>query len=304
MAGRRIRSVKPEILDDEVVAALPHLEFRLFVSLIVLADDYGNMRGTAAHIKGAALWGARDSVPQVQAALDHMAAPGVDLIRLYEVRGQSYIHIRGWAKHQKVKNPGRPGVPGPGDDVLDNEDTGGSGVFSVEPTETVPGPSADPPETRSTDLDLDLDLDHRSGSEKPAEPPRALALALISPEPPAPPKPDLVAVLWAEQERLRAAARPGLRGLALTASARKAISGLLANGFTVDDLRACVEAYGAEAKGTGSTQYLDGVTNWRPDNVTRTLGRIGAGSRPREGPSGSPRGPHQPEPTKPRRILS
>ncbi len=110
MAGR-IRSIKPEILDDEVVAALPHLEFRLFVSMFVMADDYGNLGGVAARVKGTALWGATDSVDRVKAALEHMAEVG--LIEIYRVRGQAFIHLSGWAKHQKVDKPGKPIYPGP-----------------------------------------------------------------------------------------------------------------------------------------------------------------------------------------------
>jgi hypothetical protein len=31
----------------------------------------------------------------------------------YEVRGQSYFHIRNWSSHQRVDKPGKPRVPGP-----------------------------------------------------------------------------------------------------------------------------------------------------------------------------------------------
>lgn len=110
MAGR-IRSIKPEILDDEVVAALPHLEFRLFVSMFVMADDYGNLGGIAARVKGTALWGTEDSVDKVKTALEHMAEVG--LIEIYRVRGQAFIHLSGWSKHQKVDKPGRPIYPSP-----------------------------------------------------------------------------------------------------------------------------------------------------------------------------------------------
>lgn len=42
MAGR-IRSIKPEILDDEKCASLSHLE---------IADDYGNLRGDPDYVRG------------------------------------------------------------------------------------------------------------------------------------------------------------------------------------------------------------------------------------------------------------
>ena len=43
MSGR-IRTIKPELLDDAVTAGLSDMAFRLFVSSIVLADDYGRLR--------------------------------------------------------------------------------------------------------------------------------------------------------------------------------------------------------------------------------------------------------------------
>lgn len=90
------------------------------------------------------------------------------------------------------------------------------------------------------------------------------------------PKADPVADLWAEQERLRKEALPRSIGLDLTADRRKRIGALLKSGHTVEALTACLRAYAAEAKASGDGQWFDGVSNWRPDNVTRTLGKIGS----------------------------
>lgn len=106
----RIRTIKPEILDDEVVAALPHLEWRLFVSMITMADDYGNLRGVVAKVRAAVLWSSNDDEDATREALARLSR--ASLIEFYSVRGQSYIHIRGWSKHQKVDHPGKPVVPG------------------------------------------------------------------------------------------------------------------------------------------------------------------------------------------------
>lgn len=110
MAGR-IRSIKPEILEDEKTAALSHLAWRLFVSLWLIADDYGNLRGDPTYIMGQALWAAGETRKTVSQAIDELAAVG--LIVRYTVRGQSYANIAGWAKHQKVTHIGKPRVPGP-----------------------------------------------------------------------------------------------------------------------------------------------------------------------------------------------
>lgn len=102
-------------------------------------------------------------------------------------------------------------------------------------------------------------------------------LALFGDDPP-PAKPDPIADLWAEQERLRAEVIPGSRALDLTADRRKRIAGLLKSGHTAEALRSCLTAYADEIRNGGDSQWFNGESNWRPDNVARTLGRIG--SRP------------------------
>src|SRR6188474_138020 len=109
MAGR-IRSIKPEILDDSKCAALTHLEFRLFVGSWLIADDYGNLRGDPDYIRGQIVWGASESRETVAKALETLA--GVTLLVPYAVRGQPYLHIAGWDKHQKLDRPGKARMPG------------------------------------------------------------------------------------------------------------------------------------------------------------------------------------------------
>lgn len=104
----RIRSIKPELLEDERTARLSHVEWRLFVSLLLLSDDYGNLRAAPERIHGAALWAhPREDLAK---ALDGLVT--ASLVVLYVVGGQSYAHINGWEKHQKVDHPGKPLCPG------------------------------------------------------------------------------------------------------------------------------------------------------------------------------------------------
>jgi hypothetical protein len=105
----RIRSIKPELLEDEKAAGLNHLEWRVFVSLFLLADDYGNFRAAPGRVSGAALWSHPGE--NVGAVLEHLRTVG--LIRLYSVDGQLYGHLNGWEKHQKVDHPGKPSCPFP-----------------------------------------------------------------------------------------------------------------------------------------------------------------------------------------------
>lgn len=91
---------------------------------------------------------------------------------------------------------------------------------------------------------------------------------------PSEPKSDRVADLWAEQERLRAESLPGCRSLSLTKDRRKLVQAALRAGYSEDDLRASLAAYAAEANRSGSLEWFNGETNWRPANIARTLGRL------------------------------
>jgi len=104
----RIRTLKPEILEDERTSGLSDSSFRLFVSMVILADDYGNVRGNEQWLRGV-IWWAHKSSPRISASLRELQ--GSLLIDLYTVRGEVYCHIKGWDKHQRVDNAGKPRVP-------------------------------------------------------------------------------------------------------------------------------------------------------------------------------------------------
>lgn len=117
MAGR-IRTIKPELLEDDVTASLSHEAWRLFVSLLIIADDYGNFRANPKYLEGQAFW-ARESGASVSRIILELVESG--LLTTYTVRGQQYGAIAGWSKHQRVDKPGRPRVPGPQDtDIVDD----------------------------------------------------------------------------------------------------------------------------------------------------------------------------------------
>ncbi len=143
----RIRTIKPELLEDEKVAALSHLEWRLFVSCLLLADDYGNFRAAPARIHGSALW----AHPREDLAKALEALATTTLVIFYVVEGQSYAHIAGWEKHQKVDHPGKPLCPA-------------LTAVSRDTRETL----AKIPETLAPDRDRDRDQDRE---REPARPP-------------------------------------------------------------------------------------------------------------------------------------
>lgn len=122
MAGR-IRTIKPEWLEDEKLAAASDAARLLSVALLLTADDYGNGRAGLSHV-ASAVWGgaisravdenagdARELFRKAAGALQELA--DLRYLVLYECRGQAYFSIRNWSKHQNVRRPGKPRVPGP-----------------------------------------------------------------------------------------------------------------------------------------------------------------------------------------------
>lgn len=160
MSGR-IRTVKPEWLDDERLALASSDARVLSIALILLADDFGNGRASLPLLAGRVFPG--KILETLESALAELTGWFVEL---YSADGQQYFHIRNWTKHQKVDKPGKPRVPAP---------------FG-----TVANPPEAPEKVRGAlapDLDLDLDLDHdqerrsddRERAAQPAPAPAASA---------------------------------------------------------------------------------------------------------------------------------
>lgn len=115
MSGR-IRTIKPEWLEDERLAALSSDARVLSIGLLLLADDYGC--GRANHITvGAAVFAfSKDAAGSARRAL--LELEGIGFLVLYKDSGQSYFAIRNWAKHQKVNHVGKRRVPEPPQSVV------------------------------------------------------------------------------------------------------------------------------------------------------------------------------------------
>lgn len=174
----RIRTIKPEILEDEKVAALSDAGFRLFVAMIVLADDHGNLRADARWLEGQIWWARRDP-PHLAAIRRELSE--ASLIEVYEVRGQTYAHIRSWEKHQRIDNAGKARVPKPSE----------GSPFSAETCGEIPRNSAGPrPPTTTTTTD--------PLAGKPAD----LSLALVHETPVIDPVAELAVAAVAEINRL------------------------------------------------------------------------------------------------------
>lgn len=107
MSGR-IRSIKPELLEDAVTAGLSDLAFRLFIACILLADDYGNLRFEPELLRGQIYWKRAVDPGLLTDAMTELER----LITPYIVKEQRYGAIKNWEKHQRISHKGKPRVPG------------------------------------------------------------------------------------------------------------------------------------------------------------------------------------------------
>lgn len=107
------RIIKESIRTSETVASLTDFEFRLWIELIVSADDAGRGDARAAIIKGSC-FPLRDRVTakDIDAALHGLAAKGC--VSLYTVGGKPYFWFPSWAEHQRIRDC-KPKYPDPAD---------------------------------------------------------------------------------------------------------------------------------------------------------------------------------------------
>jgi hypothetical protein len=178
MSGR-IRSIKPETLEDERPAALSDSSWRLWVSMWLVVDDHGNCRASASWLAGQ-VWWAHDQPPDVEALLAELEAAGS--IRRYVVRGQAYAHVERWERHQRIDNAGKSRVPAPDD----AEATAAPRVVlkPVKPSRKVSASLRESPQASEvcrSDLDQDPDPEGEGDKElcaaasPPAAPPKGKA---------------------------------------------------------------------------------------------------------------------------------
>lgn len=107
MSGR-IRSIKPEIAEDEVAIGLSDAAWRMWVTSWILADDHGNVRAGEKYL-AACIW--QDTSRNVSEPLMELIEKG--RFEPYSVAGQHYAHIHAFERHQRIDNAGKPRMPGP-----------------------------------------------------------------------------------------------------------------------------------------------------------------------------------------------
>lgn len=243
MAGR-IRMLRPELLDDEVMASLSSDAWRIAVALVLLADDFGNVRFSDRYI-GANVF--QDTGRDVGSACLEL----VDrkLVTEYSVEGQRYAAIKGWTVEdgrfrQRLDNASRRSrVPGP-----EKDDGTNVRVVSAEPAASPP-PPPDTLAARARALRSRSpisDPEHRAPSARPD----AAAETADGAEAPVPVQPELkleepkakkggaAERIFAEYVKARKGWNPKARvsALVLGKEARREIAARLKDGQTEETL--------------------------------------------------------------------
>lgn len=144
MAGR-IRTIKPEMLEDVRTAELSDGAFRLFIGALLLADDEGRLRADVRYLTGQVFWGSPEGSTCTREAVSSARRELVEasILVLYTVRGQEYGLLRTFKKHQRIDRPSGPKCPGP--DEADSSPEPTNPAPPEPPRGTLDEPSAKTP---------------------------------------------------------------------------------------------------------------------------------------------------------------
>jgi hypothetical protein len=107
----RIRTLKPEIWEDEAVGSLGPWERLLYIGLITMADDEGRLRALPSAFAGR-VFPYDDLAPaKILKLLGVIHDSG--LICLYAHKGMDFVQIKNWTVHQKINRPTPSALPAP-----------------------------------------------------------------------------------------------------------------------------------------------------------------------------------------------
>lgn len=258
MAGR-IRTIKPEILEDERSAGLSSDAWRLWVSMWLLADDHGRLRGAPEWLRAQVFWSAPHPVHVSDLLLElHQA----NVIVQYEIAGQKYIEIRNWAKHQKVDHPGKPRIPEPCDNSSrDTRETVAKEVETLAPhTSDLRPPTNDPDHGQPS---LPFGEESEARKELPGNPKKATK-SLVDRW-----RSEASSVLEAVNAA-RKRVHPKSRGISTTYDSLRHIAERLEAGKSAEDCLHVVAVCEAECRANANAfQWFNAVTPFVADNFER-----------------------------------
>lgn len=109
----RIRTLKPEIHQDEAIGVCSDAAYRLFTGLISLADDYGRHKGDP-RLLSSLIWPYQQrTISEIDEYLTELEEYG--LITRYFHSGQPFVALPTWSDHQRMDNAGKEKIPSPED---------------------------------------------------------------------------------------------------------------------------------------------------------------------------------------------
>lgn len=113
MSRPRIRSLKPELWQDERVGRLSRDARLLLIGLVTMADDEGRLRALPATILGHVFPYDQDAPRKLTGWLHEISESGV--ILCYEHDDLPYVAFRHWARHQRINRATPSPLPAPPD---------------------------------------------------------------------------------------------------------------------------------------------------------------------------------------------
>lgn len=113
----RIRTLKPELPQDEKVGSVSRDARLLWLMMFTLADDEGRFRAHPGLLASACFPYDGLSPDTVGAWCDELVRAG--LVAVYRVSGQVYGAITNWSRHQRIDHPAPSKLPSPPDESVD-----------------------------------------------------------------------------------------------------------------------------------------------------------------------------------------
>lgn len=111
--SERIRTIKPELFEDEQLGRMRRDVRLCFIALITMADDEGRFRAHPSLVRSRRFPYDLDLTDrEVDGWLFELEA--ADRIERYEVEGQIYGRVVNFRKHQKINRPAPSRLPAPG----------------------------------------------------------------------------------------------------------------------------------------------------------------------------------------------
>lgn len=114
----RIRSLKPDMWQDEQLGTVAIEAQTLFVGLITQADDEGRLKGGATRMR-ALIWPYKTNLDaaRVEEWLDELQSAG--LVIRYEHDEKQYLALPGW-HNQRIDHPSASDIPAPDPGLFEN----------------------------------------------------------------------------------------------------------------------------------------------------------------------------------------